>query len=229
MSAHRSGPAPDLTRDAGIDALPYGVVAAGARVLGDAWTLLIIRELLCGVRRFNDIHRGLPALSRSMLSLRLRELEKAGIVVRQALPDSVWHEYRLTRVGLRLRPVLAAIGSWADSRQRESAAIDQVSMLLAGLAESADLSAVPRRKVCIEFEFPWSRGWVHLEPRHIRSCVDVAETDVDLVVSTSVDVLDDLWHGRRDCRPTVAAGEINFRGPDYLADDFRHWFRRRPV
>ena len=211
------------------DELAYGSVASGARLLRDAWTILIARELLCGATRFNDIHRGLPGLSRSMLSSRLRDLEKAGVLTRRAIGDSAWHEYQLTSLGLQLRPVLVALGEWAETRQQELSSDSGASTVIRNLAHSADLSALPRGKVCIEFEFPESRWWLHLESGHIRTCVDIAEPDVDLIVVTTVDVLDDLWCGVRDCCGTIAAGQIGFRGPESLAHGFRGWFRKSPL
>lgn len=225
MAGDAPGVAPLSGHTPSADDLDYGSIAAGARVLGDTWTLLIVRELLCGATRFNDLHRGLPSLSKSILSSRLRDLERTGVVVRRAIAASSWHEYRLTPLGLELQPVLAAIGEWADVRQQESAGRDACE-LLGGLARSARLSAIPRGKVCLEFEFPETRGWLHLEARHTRACVDVAERDVDLIVATTVEVLDDLWRGRRECRSSIALGDIRFRGPSVLADGFRTWFDR---
>jgi DNA-binding HxlR family transcriptional regulator len=90
----------------------YGQFCAIARsleVLGERWTLLIVRELLMGERRFNDIQRGIPRISRSMLSVRLKSLEKAGVIAHK---DS---EYELTEAGAQLAPVLRELGGWATS------------------------------------------------------------------------------------------------------------------
>jgi len=211
-----------------VPGLEYCSLSAGARLLGDRWTLMVVRELLSGARRFNDIHRAMPTLSRSMLAGRLRNLERVGAVYRDPVAGGARHEYRLTPAGEALRDVLEAIGSWASTWQLSSAAPVAVPALLFGLQRSLRISSLPQAKVCIEFHFANSshaRGWLHAEPRHVRACVDNAEADVDLVVRTSPDVLDDLWHGRRACEPTIASGAIAFDGPRQLVQGFRHWFR----
>lgn len=211
-----------------IPALEYCSVATGARLLGDRWTLMVVRELLSGTHRFNDLHRAMPTLSRSMLAGRLRNLERAGVVLRAPVAGSVRHEYHLTAAGEALRAVLASIGDWTSTWHLASPTPVAVPALLLGLQRSLRPASLPRPKVCIEFQFAGgshSRGWLHVEPRHVRACVDNEEADVDLVVRTRPEVLDDLWHGRRDCTPTIEAGDIAFAGPRHLAEGFRDWFR----
>lgn len=212
----------------GVPALEFCAVSAGARLLGDRWTLMVVREMLCGARRFNDIHRGMPTLSRSMLASRLRNLERIGAVHKLPVPGTTWHEYLLTPSGQALRDVLESMGSWASEWQLSSDAPVGVPTLLLGLQRSLQVTALPQRKVCIEFRFTDSahaRGWLHADPSHIRSCVDNPEADVDLVVQTTPRVLDDLWHGRRGCEQTITAGDIAFSGPGRLVQGFRYWFR----
>jgi len=85
----------------------YCPVAKAAELLGDRWTLLIIREMLYGPLGFTAIERGLPGISRSVLSSRLRRLQRDGIIERQ--PDG---RYRFTTAGEALRPVVHALGEW---------------------------------------------------------------------------------------------------------------------
>lgn len=212
-----------------IEPLDFCAMSAGARLLGDRWTLMVVREMLCGARRFNEIHRGMPTLSRSMLAGRLRNLERIGAVRKQPLDGTSRHEYVLTPAGEALQGVLESVGSWAATWQLASPAPTPVPALLVGLQRSLEVSSLPQRKVCIEFQFAGSRhsrGWLHAEPGHVRTGTDGTEGDVDLVVRTSPDVLDDLWHGRRACAQTIAAGDIAFAGPTRLVQGFPRWFRR---
>lgn len=209
--------------------LDFGATSAGARLLGDRWTLMIVREMLCGARRFNEIHRRMPTLSRSMLAGRLRNLQRMGAVHREPIPGTTLHEYLLTPAGEALREVLESVGTWTTTWQLSSPDPIAVPELLSGLERSLKFSSLPQPKVCIEFQFANSahpRGWLHAESRHSRTHVDGAEPNVDLVVSTRPQVLDDLWHGRRTCEQTIAAGEIAFAGPGQLVQGFRHWFER---
>ena len=91
-------------------AIQFCTVARSAEVLCERWTPLVVRELLCGSRRFNDLHRGVPRMSTSLLAQRLRRLEEAGIV-RRAVSGKVW-EYGLTEAGEDLRPIVMALGHW---------------------------------------------------------------------------------------------------------------------
>lgn len=85
-------------------------VARAAEVVCERWTALVVRELLCGSRRFNDLHRGVPRMSPSLLTQRLRQLEVAGIVQRVAAGKAF--EYQLTDAGEELRPIVMALGHW---------------------------------------------------------------------------------------------------------------------
>ena len=90
-------------------------IAQAAEVLTERWTPLVIRELaLTGSRRFNDIQRGVPLMSSSLLSKRLRELERAGIVERRRRPDGKGTEYHLTPAGVELGPVVFQLGVWSE-------------------------------------------------------------------------------------------------------------------
>ena len=95
-------------------------VARSAEVLCERWTPLVLRELLCGSKRFNDLHRGVPRMSSSLLSQRLRRLEDFGVVQRRAL-GNVW-EYSLTPAGEELRPIIMALGQLGRSLDRQPAA-----------------------------------------------------------------------------------------------------------
>jgi DNA-binding HxlR family transcriptional regulator len=90
----------------------YCPVSRAAEVLAERWTLLVIRELLWGNDRFNAIGRGVPRMSPSLLSTRLRELERSGIVTRELVDGEP--RYRLTQAGLELRPLLELTGAWGQ-------------------------------------------------------------------------------------------------------------------
>src|SRR5689334_24958576 len=93
----------------------YGQFCAVARaheVLGGRWTLLIVRELLCGSRRFNDIRRGIPRVSRTVLSERLQSLILVGVVART--DGSTGPEYELTEAGRELAMLVSTLGTWGQ-------------------------------------------------------------------------------------------------------------------
>ena len=88
-------------------------VSMAAEIICSRWTLLVLRELVLGSTRFNELRRGLPSMSPALLSKRLKDLEAAGIVTRVAVErEPSVLEYRLTEAGRELRPIIEAIGVW---------------------------------------------------------------------------------------------------------------------
>jgi DNA-binding HxlR family transcriptional regulator len=94
-------------------------VAKASEIFGERWTPLIMRELLCGSYRFNDLRRGVPLMSPSLLSQRLKTLERAGIVERRPDPENKSYEYHLTQAGQELRPVIELLGVWGQRWARK--------------------------------------------------------------------------------------------------------------
>lgn len=213
----------------------YCPVSIGARVIGDRWILLIVRELLTGSTRFNDIHRGLPGISRTLLSTRLGFLTRQGIVNRvPTVPaGSGHHEYVLTSAGLGLRSVIEAIGTWTVDWKLPRPAETQanVPLLLWRLHQNIDRSALPSGRISMEFRFPGSDpsgGWIKIDSKGSDACLGAPEHDVDLIVTTSPHILNDLSFGYRTCANVKAAGEIRFEGPPSLERGFTSWFRTSP-
>jgi DNA-binding HxlR family transcriptional regulator len=90
----------------------YCPVARAAEILGDRWTLLIIRELLADIKHFNELERGLPRISRMLLVERLRRLERTGMLERRGASRGKPTEYRLTAAGLELQRIIDDLGQW---------------------------------------------------------------------------------------------------------------------
>src|ERR671922_234577 len=123
----------------------YCPVAKASEVLGDRWMLLIVRELLGGASGFNELQRGLPGISRSVLTDRLRSLERAEIIGRRTGPKGRTLEYRLTSAGRDLEPVVQAVGEWGatwfftDPRAEE---LDP-DLLIVSIARHVDRRSLP--------------------------------------------------------------------------------------
>ncbi|WP_328185142.1 winged helix-turn-helix transcriptional regulator [Marinobacter sp. OP 3.4] len=88
----------------------FCTVARGSEILGERWTPLVVRELLCGSTHFNDIRRGLPRMSATLLAQRLKKLEEVGVLRR--VQEGSHQAYVLTPAGEELRPIILAIGHW---------------------------------------------------------------------------------------------------------------------
>ncbi len=127
-------------------------VARAHEVLGGRWTLLVVRELLCGSRRFNDIRRGIPRISRTMLSERLQELAAIGAIERAEGEHGP--EYLLTEAGRELAGLVGALGSWGQRwlpRRAEAEDLD-LEPLLVDLRRRVDFDALPGDPLVVRFE-----------------------------------------------------------------------------
>jgi DNA-binding HxlR family transcriptional regulator len=210
------------------DYAQYCPVAKATEVLGDRWTLLIVRELLGGVSGFNELHRGLPGISRSVLTDRMRSLERAEVVERRTGPKGRTLEYRLTPAGRDLEPVVQAIGEWGatgsftEPRGKE---LDP-ALLIVWMARHVDRRRLPPSRTVVKFDFrnPKRRFWMVLEPSEVSVCLHHPGFDVDLEVSVDTATLYRVYLGRADLGAAMRAGKLKMNGPRMLQRGLGQWF-----
>jgi DNA-binding HxlR family transcriptional regulator len=212
-----------------IDYGQFCTVARGAEVFGERWTPLVVRELMCGSTRFNDIRRGVPRMSPSLLSKRLRKLEEIGVVRRTQSGKSA--EYRLTAAGEELRPIVLALGHWGarwiGSRLRR----DQLDagFLMWDIRRFARVDAFPReRRVVIHFRFSGARSgerlwWLVVENGSADLCRDDPGQELTLVVDCSVLALTQVWSGDREPAEVVRSREVRVSGAARDAKALWNW------
>jgi len=179
-------------------------VAMAAEILCTRWTMVLLRELIAGSTRFNDMRRGVPKMSPSLLSRRLRELEEAGIVARGPVPDQPGiQEYRLTEAGRDLRPVIAAFGTWGQTWVESRPSLENLdpSLLMWDMRRNLDPAPLPKRRVVIQISYPelpaatrdW---WLVVEP---DGTVDLCQShpgfEIDLYVTTDLKTMTAVWMG----------------------------------
>lgn len=206
----------------------FCTVARAAEVLCERWTPLLVRELLCGSKRFNDLRRGLPRMSTSLLARRLQTLEAAG-VVRRTAAGKVW-EYGLTEAGEELRPIVLALGHWGakwiGSRLRD----DQLDagFLMWDIRRFACVQEFPPRPVVIQFSLPDAREgerawWLVVEDGVADLCRDDPGRELTLVVETSVRTLTEIWSGDLMPAEAMASRKVRIEGDKRDADEFWRW------
>jgi DNA-binding HxlR family transcriptional regulator len=209
-------------------------IAKASEVFASRWTPLIMRELMAGLHKFNDIHRGVPLISRAVLVARLRELEEHGIIERCPRADGGGHDYRLTPAGDAFRPVVSALGHWglAHARDRIKPADLDPSILLWGFRKRADVGALPNHRVVVRFEFsgvPKNRTkfrvmWLVLE----RSGVDVCAKDpgfqVDLLFRGDIADFVAVYLGHATWRD-LAGKALSIEGDRRLVKELPAWLR----
>ncbi|MDP1899312.1 MAG: helix-turn-helix domain-containing protein [Rubrivivax sp.] len=206
----------------------FCTVARSAEVLCERWTPLVLRELLCGSRRFNDLHRGVPRMSSSLLAQRLRRLEEFGVVRRTAL-GNVW-EYSLTSAGEDLRPIIMALGHWGarwiGTRLRKDEL--DAGLLMWDVRRSVRIEEFPSVCVVIHFRFRDARAgerqwWLVVEDGAADLCRDDPGREVTLVVEATVRGLTEVWAGDRTPEQVTQSGELRVDGARRSAAKLWTW------
>ncbi len=204
----------------------YGQFCAVARtheVLGGRWTLLVVRELLMGSRRFNDIRRGIPRISRTVLSERLQALVEVGAVRRSDGP-----EYELTDAGRELLDIVAALGTWGQRwlpRHPDTEDID-LEPVLVDIARRARLAVLPREPLVVRIEIRGHRPrFLLLRAGEASLCAKNPGFPEPLRLHGPLSALVAWWRGDAAFADARRLG-LGIDGPAALARAFPGWFDR---
>lgn len=211
-------------------------VALGAEVFAQRWTPLILRELLLGSHRFSELRRGLPRISRNLLTQRLASLERAGLIQRRRRPNGRGFDYYLTQAGEELRPAVAALGTWGYKWAATELRPDNLDagLLMWFLRRRIRVENLPERRVVIRFDFRaegarsfWLEGqqsfWLILERPLVDLCLGDPRFEVDLTVHADVAVLTRVYLGHISLARAIREGSVEVVGRRELCGGFRHW------
>jgi DNA-binding HxlR family transcriptional regulator len=205
-------------------------VAQALELVGERWTLLIIRELLCGNYRFSELMHGVPLISRSLLSQRLKALEEAGLVERKLREDGGNFEYRLTEAGRELQPVVFGLGNWGRRWVRRKLSAEELDpvLLMWDLRRRLDLEQLPEARTIVMFWFrdlaaKRSRYWLRVERPELELCLTNPGFEVALTVETTLRTMVDVWMGQREVQEALNSGAIELSGPTRLTRGFPKW------
>jgi DNA-binding HxlR family transcriptional regulator len=206
----------------------YCPIAKASEVVGDRWTLLIVREMLGGASGFNELQRGLPGISRSVLADRLRSLERADIIERRTGPKGRTLGYRLTVAGRDLEAVVQAIGEWGATWSLTDPRPEELDpyLVIVWMARHADREQLPPDRTVVQFDFrdPAERYWMVLEPSEVSVCLQHPGFDVDLKVEVDTATLYRVYLGRAGLADARRAGKLTISGPRALQRRFGRWF-----
>lgn len=208
-------------------------VAMGSEVLADRWTPLILRELILGNTRFNDIARGLPGISRSLLVQRLRHLERHGVIETWPSPTGRGSEYHLTPAGKDLEDVVIALGRWAVVWMHDELDphdVDPVTLTW-WMHRRVAVDRLPPGRVVIQFDHtaPERQSiWIVLDRGEPSVCVQHPGFDSDIVVTTTTPAIAEVFQGYRTWANAVTEGEISVAGAPSLVRSLPKWFLWSP-
>jgi DNA-binding HxlR family transcriptional regulator len=203
-------------------------VAKAMELLDERWTMLVVRELIAGSHHFNDLRRGLPRMSPSLLSKRLQQLVNAGIVERR--PEGSQVRYRLTPAGQELEPIVTAIGNWGVRWIGELGDRDlDPKLLLWDMRRHVDHAAVPAGRTVIHFQFPATapnqrNWWLVITPEEADLCDADPGHEVTVRVTADLRGLVDVWLGNRRWSDALRRGDVAIHGPTALHKAVPTWF-----
>ena len=209
-------------------------VSKATEILCQRWTPLILRELLVGSSRFNEIRRGVPTCSPALLSKRLKELEQAGVVVRSITDEGP--VYSLTEAGLDLYPLIQGLGIWGQRWARSDYGPDDLDpgLLLWDVRRFLAPGAFGEHRVVIQLTFPSLPArrryyWVVVAGDEVDLCITDPGFEVDVVLDADLRSLTQVWMGDARFNDALAEGRITLRGPRELTRRIPDWFGQHPI
>lgn len=207
-------------------------IAKAAEVLGERWTILIVRELLMGSTRFNDLQRALSGISPTLLTKRLAQLEDCGLVQRRATLGSQRSEYHLTAAGRELRPIVLSLGKWGMRWARGEMSEDELDLelLMFDLNRRLDATQLPGGHTVLQFIFTdvsrLDRWWIVIEPDGRRElCLDNPRRRADLQLRCPRHTLAEYWAGDVTLDAARESGALKISGDPHLARTVHRWLR----
>lgn len=206
-------------------------IAKATELLGEKWTILIIRELLTGGSRFNELQRGLGSISTAVLTERLKSLAESGLVVRRRLSGMRGYEYFPTPACEELAPIIVSLGKWG-MRWAKDNLVDEdydVELLMLYLERTIARDMLPGPETVLRFEFTdlheYPLWWLIVTGNGVDVCVKDPGRDVDVYFRSTVRTMSDVWLGHRSYRDGVDSGDLSIVGDDALTRTVGKWLR----
>jgi DNA-binding HxlR family transcriptional regulator len=213
---------------------PYGSfcpIAKAAEILTERWTLLVLRDMLQGSRRFNDFCRGIPSMSPTLLSKRLQTLEGAGLISRRHGQNGYW-EYHPTPAAEALGSVIEGIGHWGQNWVRSQLTPDELDpgVVMWAMHRHFGLKNMPPGDLVLYVEIidrkQLERWWFVVTSGDVDLCWDDPGRDVDISLYADLLTLTQLYIGDLSLPRARALGRVEIHGPKNLVTGMPAWFPR---
>lgn len=210
-------------------------IAKAAEVLGERWTLLVVRELLSGATSFTELQRGLGQISPSVLSSRIKTLIDVGII--ELAPSGLGNArgYRLTQAGAELAPALESIGVWGSRWVRSRMSRDEldVELLMLHLQRNFDAGAFPLRDAVVAFVFQDLHGaarrwWLLIARGEAELCTAAPGRSPDITLSCRLRTLAEVFNGDVPLADALRSGLLAADGPAKLTRSVPRWLQLSP-
>lgn len=205
-------------------------LAQAAQLLCERWTLIVVRELIAGSTRFNEIKKGVPLMSPTLLSDRLKRLAQARVIAIAGSKGS--YTYALTAAGQQLRPVVEMLGAWGHRWMPSSLHEGDLDagLLMWDMRRTVDPAVFPNGLTVVKFEYPDApRGkrdwWLVSKSGEVDLCLADPGYDVDVVIKCPLKTMTEVWICQRQFRDAVKSGDIKVSGSGKLIGKLQEWLR----
>lgn len=209
-------------------------LAQATQLLCERWTLIVVRELIAGSTRFSDLQKGVPLMSPTLLSTRLKHLIKSGVV--ELVGNKGSQTYQLTQSGKELRPIVELLGVWGHrwaQSDLKSGDLD-AGLLMWDMRRSVDPSVFPSHRVVVQFEYPDApkgakKWWLISENKEVDLCLKDPGYDVDIIIKCSLKVMTEIWICEKSFKESATNGDVVIMGDAKLASKLQGWLRSSPL
>lgn len=208
-------------------------VAMASEILCTRWTFLVIREMCAGSTRFNELRKGVPLMSPTLLSKRLKELEKAGVIDR--VPEPAGATYHLTAAGRDLQRIVYDMGVWGQRWVENQLSLKNLdpSLLMWDMRRHLDPTPLPPKRCVIQFLYPEltskkQNWWLVVDPGGTDLCGVDPGFEVDLFVVTDLKTMTAIWMGLATVASELAKGRLELTGDAALKQSMERWLGLSP-
>lgn len=204
-------------------------IAKAMEVVGERWTLLVVRELLMGSSRFNEFQRGLPGISPTLLTKRLADLEEKGLLIKKRIQAQKGYEYFPTDPCKSLLPVLEQVGMWGLQWARDQMLDEDFDpeLLMLYLERSIQPDKLPGTLTVIRFNFidvqDYPNWWIVVEGEAVEVCTKDPGKEVDVYFNCCVRLMCELWMGDVSYKQALSDGRLQLIGPKALTRNVSAW------
>lgn len=207
-------------------------IAKACEILSERWTLLIIRELLCGSTRFSQLQRGLSQISPTLLTKRLNQLADDEVILKKKPQGQQHAEYYLTPAGMELAPIVMGLGDWGQKWARSRMEEDEldIELLMLEFYRRLDLDQIPGGQLVVHFSFSglktYPHWWIVIDSKEERElCVAHPGRDVDITVKSDARTMTRIWMGEITFKEARSEGLIELEGLPIMTRSISKWLR----
>jgi DNA-binding HxlR family transcriptional regulator len=209
-------------------------MAKAVELLGERWTILVIRELMLGSSRFNELQRGLAKMSLSLLTKRLKELEAAHILTRKKISGQKGYSYHLTQSGMELAPMMTELANWGLRWVNSSISQDEIDIefLMLDFQRNVNYKTAPTNttiKIHYNDADKFSDWWVIIGDGNTEICGEDTGHEPDVYITCSAVTMMEVWACQIDWQQAQKERGMSIMGNPSLVKELPHWFYRPDV